>query len=129
MKRYTYGRDQKLKSRSEIKKLFEEGKWYSCGPLRMIILVLPTEEDSQRHRAGVSVAKRNFKKATDRNRIKRLLREAYRHLQEDFCNAVPGDALLLFSWGEQMMPASSQEVMAVMARLLQRYKEKNTTKP
>ncbi len=28
--------------------------------------------------AGVSVSKKNFKKSTDRNRIKRLLREAYR---------------------------------------------------
>lgn len=33
---------------------------------------------------GVSVSKRNFKNATDRNRIKRLVREAYRHHKDEY---------------------------------------------
>jgi ribonuclease P protein component len=40
-------------------------------------LPLPADEKTVLQ-VGVSVSKRNFKRAVDRNRIKRLLRETYR---------------------------------------------------
>lgn len=49
-------------------------------PLRTLYLLSP--EGSSALKAGFSVSSRNFKKATDRNRIKRLMRESYRTQKE-----------------------------------------------
>jgi len=71
--RYTYNKAQKLKSQKAIELLFTEGKSVSAYPLRLVYLKTETNL-----KAGVSVSKRNFKRAVDRIRIKRLMREAYR---------------------------------------------------
>ena len=70
---FTYNKHEKLKSEKAIGKLFTEGKSVSAYPLRMVYL---KTEDSLK--TGVSVSKRNFKTAVARNKIKRLMREAYR---------------------------------------------------
>ncbi|WP_317045208.1 ribonuclease P protein component [Formosa algae] len=75
--KHTYGKTEKLKSKITIEKLFTEGKSVSAYPLRLVYLKT-SFEDNVTIKAGVSVSKRNFKLAVDRNRIKRLLREAYR---------------------------------------------------
>ncbi|MBL4604884.1 MAG: ribonuclease P protein component [Flavobacteriaceae bacterium] len=73
----TLGKQERLKSRKLIQKLFEEGKSIKKFPVRFVYL--QTEHISPFPvQASFSVPKRNFKKAVDRNRIKRLFREAYR---------------------------------------------------
>ncbi|PNQ74823.1 ribonuclease P protein component [Hanstruepera neustonica] len=72
-----YSHKEKLKGKKRIDQLFTEGQSVSAYPLRMVYL--ETElDDNVIAKTGVSVSKRHFKKAVDRNRIKRLLREAYR---------------------------------------------------
>ena len=71
--RYTYNKDEKLKSQKAIEQLFTEGKSVSAYPLRMVYL-----NNQSQLKVGVSVSKRNFKLAVHRNRVKRLLREGYR---------------------------------------------------
>ncbi|WP_336066835.1 ribonuclease P protein component [Mesoflavibacter sp. CH_XMU1404-2] len=71
--RYTYNKDEKLKSQKAIEQLFAEGKSVSAYPLRMVYL-----DNQSQLKVGVSVSKRNFKLAVHRNRLKRLLREGYR---------------------------------------------------
>ena len=79
--KHTLGKEERLKSRKLIGKLYEEGKTLKKFPLKMVYI--QTEHTSNYPaQVGVSVPKRNFKKAVDRNRIKRLLRESYR-LQKD----------------------------------------------
>jgi ribonuclease P protein component len=72
--RYTLGKTERLKSRKAIDHLFEKGQRFKVGALR--VYFLPTQ--SKGLRAGVAVSSKNFSKAVDRNRIKRLLRETYR---------------------------------------------------
>lgn len=73
----TLGKEERLKSRKLIERLYTEGKSIKKFPLKMVFL--QTEHTSSYPaQCGVSVPKRNFKKAVDRNRIKRLLRESYR---------------------------------------------------
>lgn len=69
----TYNKYEKLKSQKTIEQLFLDGKSVSAYPLRLVYL-----KHNNSRKVGVSVSKRNFKRAVDRIRIKRLLREAYR---------------------------------------------------
>lgn len=73
--RYFFGKEDKLKSRKQIDRLFSKGKHFSNFPFKVIWL---PENEKGILQAGVGVSSRYFKKAVDRNRIKRLMREAYR---------------------------------------------------
>jgi ribonuclease P protein component len=75
--RNTLGKQERLKSKKLIEKLYAEGDSVKNFPLRMMYVqtVHTSEFPCQ---VGVSVAKRNYKLAVDRNRLKRLMRETYR---------------------------------------------------
>jgi len=74
---FTYPISEKLKSRKTIEVLFTAGKSVSVYPLRLVFV--PVEQlENTTLQMGVSVSKRYFKKAVDRNYFKRLLRESYR---------------------------------------------------
>lgn len=81
--RYTFSRDEKLKSRKVVELLFKEGKAFSVFPLRVVyrltdVKVVSESTNQSYVQAGFSVSSKNFKRAVDRNRIKRLMRETYR---------------------------------------------------
>ena len=75
--RFKYGKKDKLKSKKLIEQLFSEGKSVTAYPLKLIYLKTKFEDDCIL-KTGVSVSKRLHKTAVARNKIKRLLREAYR---------------------------------------------------
>jgi len=86
---FSYPAAEKLKSKKIIDLLFSEGKTVSKYPLRLVYFAYDFEEDIPL-KMGVSVSKKYFKKAVDRNYIKRVLRECYRlnkHLLIDNINA------------------------------------------
>ena len=76
-KPFGLGKKEKLKSRKQIDTLFATGKSFTVFPIRVTYRFLGAEADSLAQ-IGVTVSKRYFKKAVDRNKVKRLLREAYR---------------------------------------------------
>lgn len=85
--RYTLGKTERLKSRKSIELLFKEGKSLAIYPFRILYqfkeaapgLVINLETYTPPIlQAGFTVSSRHFKRAVDRNRIKRLMREAYR---------------------------------------------------
>ncbi|MGG5506967.1 MULTISPECIES: ribonuclease P protein component [unclassified Myroides] len=73
----TYPKEEKLKAKRLIDELFITGKSVSKYPLRLVYIEV-NEEQAPPLQTGVSVSKRHFKKAVDRNYYKRLLRENYR---------------------------------------------------
>ncbi len=79
--RYTFKKEEKLKSRKAIEQLFKEGQSFSNFPFR--ILWKYNENATGNLQAGFAVSSKHFKKAVDRNRIKRLIREAYRLQKHD----------------------------------------------
>ena len=80
-KQFTLGKNERLKSRKQIEKLFAEGKSFVVNPFRVYYTVdkiLNAQHSVFNVQFGIGVSSRNFKKAVDRNRIKRLTREAWR---------------------------------------------------
>lgn len=75
--RKTFTKTERLYEKKLIQKLFKEGGSFYHHPFKVVYLS-EKNENSPRAKVLVSVSKRNFKKAVDRNRIKRLMREAYR---------------------------------------------------
>ncbi len=73
-KQFTLGKRERLKSRKAIDQLFREGQRFSQSPIR----VLYRETNAGGLKFGVAVSSKLFKKAVDRNRVKRLLRETWR---------------------------------------------------
>jgi ribonuclease P protein component len=73
---FTLGKNERLKSRKQIEQLFSEGKKFSINPFRIFYLL--KESSTPPLQFGVSVSNKNFKRAIDRNRIKRIVREAWR---------------------------------------------------
>ena len=69
---FTYPKTEKLKSQKTIDLLFSDGKSVSKYPLRLVYVKNPLEE-KEKLKFGVSVSKKYFKNAVDRN-----LRECYR---------------------------------------------------
>jgi ribonuclease P protein component len=100
--KYTYPSTEKLKSRKQIKSLFEEGKHVKTAHLRLIFL--PFELADSHLKIGVSVSKRHFKLATDRNRIKRLTREAYRLNQHQLKALLPSSFVMMLIYQSTKMP-------------------------
>jgi ribonuclease P protein component len=71
----TLGKTDRLKSRKQIEALFKTGKKITLFPFRLLYSI---EAANGKTEAGFTVSTKNFPKAVDRNRIKRLCREAYR---------------------------------------------------
>ena len=120
----SYSHKEKLKSEKLISQLFLEGKSVSTYPLRMVYLKTSFQDKTQ-VKAGVSVSKRNFKKAVNRNQIKRLLREAYRLQKATYFNNLTTQYALMILYIGKEKP-TFKEIEAKMAQLLQKFIEKTT---
>ena len=72
-----YGKKEKLKNKILINRLFAEGKSLNRYPLKLVYLPIDNPRVPN-HLVAVSVPKRSFKKAVERARLKRLMREAFR---------------------------------------------------
>lgn len=84
---FTFKRHEKLKSRKLTEQLFKTGKSFNQYPFRVVYLFSETGFSIPEGKAfkpgcpvqfGVGAGTRNFKKAVHRNRVKRLVREAWR---------------------------------------------------
>lgn len=77
--RYTLNATERLKLRKQIETLFQSGKASSIVPLRVLFLLVPKSEGEQSPiRIGFSIPKKRIRKAVARNRMRRLLKEAWR---------------------------------------------------
>jgi ribonuclease P protein component len=90
--RFTFRKKERLKSQKVIQQLFAEGNSYSSRPL--LVRWLCSTKPIAAHnvfpvRFAVTASKRNFSKAPDRNRIKRLIREVWRMNKGAFYATLP----------------------------------------
>lgn len=126
MKNNGYPRAEKLKQKKEIGQLFENGTWKTYNNLRAAFCVT-SGADLLPYKVGVSVSKRNFKRAVDRNKIKRLLRECYRLNKEIFINSFGDHTITMLFWTSKEMPKKYRDVEGDFLKLCQKVQKARTT--
>lgn len=92
IKSFSLGKEERLKSRKQIDILFGTGKKITLFPFRILYRAEPGKGEIQ---AGFTVSSKNFPRAVDRNRVKRLCREAYRLKKKELEAAVMENKELL----------------------------------
>lgn len=86
MSAYSFKKGERLSSKKAISSLFQSGKSVISHPVRILYEV--TETGIYPAALAISVPKRSFKRAVDRNTIKRKIREAYRLYKPEFYSGV-----------------------------------------
>jgi ribonuclease P protein component len=120
---HSFSRLERLKSRTTIGKLFTEGHSFMAYPVRVVWLELPANTPAPAQLA-VSVPKRVFKTAVARNRIKRLIREAYRLQKTAFYDKLAAEnrqpvALMLVYVAKETL--TFREVQAGVSKMIRKF--------
>ena len=111
----TFPKTEKLCNYHRIQALFKEGKSLKKYPLKL--LYLPLDKEAVPTELLISVPKKKLKRAVDRNRIKRLLRESYR-MEKHQLSSLEHSYSLAFIYMSQELITYGQ-MRALVAGLLQ----------
>lgn len=115
----TLPKKERIKSKKLMETVFAEGKGINDYPLKLIYLEAPFS-DGARFKIAVVAPKKNFKLAVKRNKIKRLLREAYRINKAIIFNNSERDFALVFLYLGKEMP-DFQQIESKMIGLLEKF--------
>lgn len=90
---FKFRKEERLKSEMLIKELFDKGSSFYSFPFKVLAMPNPDKKAAY-HQILISVSKKSFKKAADRNLIKRRIRESYRLNK----NLLPNSTQLLIAY-------------------------------
>lgn len=116
---FNYPKNEKLKSKTTIGLLFSEGKSVSKYPLRLVYRPEPLNNGCEL-KMGVSVSKKYFKRAVDRNYFKRVLRETYRLNQHLLKNSM-NDSYSIMLFYQTKDRLSYSEIQQKTAQLFEKF--------
>jgi len=122
--RQTFRKEEKLCSKTAIEKLFLTGKVFYINPIKVLIASSPSREKPV-VRVLISVPKKYLRHATDRNRMKRLLREAYRRSKQQLIQQVNLSqrelSIALIYTGKQLLSYEAIEtsIINILEKILQ----------
>ena len=129
-RKYTLKKSERLNSKKLIERLFAGGnKSFPAFPLRVVYMPITPEENTADASILISVPKKRFKHAVDRNQVKRQIREAYRHHKYILLDALkqketPTKMILAFIWLDNKIH-DSKEVEYKVKKLFQHIAEDN----
>ncbi|MFM7022599.1 MAG: ribonuclease P protein component [Flavobacteriales bacterium] len=124
MEPQTFRKSERLSSRKIITHLFEKGKATHCFPFKAL-WSRETAETSFPAQMCITVPKRSFKKAHERNHIKRKVKEAYRKNKSGFYSALKGQnvkisLLLIYVAKEDLSYSDIESKMITLLSQLQK---------
>ncbi|MFA5971784.1 MAG: ribonuclease P protein component [Lentimicrobiaceae bacterium] len=121
VKRNTFRKPEKICNQNQIDTLFKEGKSLKSGLFRLLV-VENDEKGKSPVQVLIAVPKKNLRHAVDRNRMKRLIREAYRlnkhKILDKYAIAYKHLDIAFIFLGKQ--PVSQAETVAAINVLLDR---------
>ena len=124
LKQFSLSKKERLKSAKSLTRLFKEGKSFAVFPLRVYYLEVAETEDRTGIKGAFSVPKRLFRRAVDRNRLKRQMREAYRLNKSDLHSSAlehPLDLILIYYGSEPLTYRSiEQATQHILTRLVKK---------
>jgi len=119
----TFSKKERIVSNKLMETLFEKGdsQAVTAFPLKAVYLPIDKPQGGTPAQVLISVPKKRFKHAVDRNRVKRQVREAFRHHKEIIYERIATDKQLLvaFIWLSDRHYVSS-EVEQRIVRLLKK---------
>jgi len=120
----TFSKRERIVSQKLIERLFSKGSSHSTSAFPLRIVYMEKERDKVPVLMMVSVSKRHFKHAVDRNRAKRQVREAYRRHKCLLTERVAEDKSMAvaFVWLSDA-PCNSRQVEKSVKRLLAKVAE------
>ena len=127
--KFTYQKKDKLKSRKQMQFLFSKGTAITIHPIRLLYTIEKEEAGIFSNgllQAGVGAPSRQFRKAVQRNKVKRLLREGYRLEKPNFTNSISitNTRLNLFFLYVDANVQTQQQIQATIKLLLQKLSDK-----
>jgi ribonuclease P protein component len=137
---YSFRKEEKLIGKTSFEKLVKQGISLYQFPFRLLYLQknlsssteIPEGIEIFPARIGISVPKRKFKRAVDRNRIKRIIRESYRKLKGEILypflleKSLSLDFLIIYTHSEILDSKTVHlKIQALFLKFKNEFKEKN----
>ena len=121
--RFTCGKKYRLRSTKTISALFSEGEGFFNFPIRVKYHIIQSDESALR--CAFIVPKRIFKRAVDRNRVKRLMREAFRLNKHELMTELYAGKTVEMIWiyaDKRILPQSviSKAALQIFKRLIKK---------
>jgi len=119
----TFSKSERLCSTILITKLFDKGTAFYIDPFKVIWIETPLPDNKHNVQILIGVSKKNIKKSVDRNRMKRLIKEAYRLNKHILCDALKEDnkqyALAVLFNGKQIIDFAQlqNKILLILHRL------------
>jgi ribonuclease P protein component len=128
---FSYNKNEKLKSRKQLEDVFAKGKSVSVFPVKALYVEVKEELDFP-IKVGVGASGKNFRKAVERNRVKRLLRESYRLNKtplHSFCTEHKKQVAVFLLYVDKVLPTHEllqQKIPLLINKLIKALSENST---
>ena len=123
-RRFTLQKNERLYERKAIEEVFDKGRYITEKPVRLLWLIKQGIAENP-VKAAFTVPKSNFKHATDRNLLKRRMREAYRKNKTPLAEVIkniPAGCLLMFIYTDVKKTKYEEiesKIIVTLQRLIQ----------
>lgn len=122
---FRFGKKERLSKKKVIEELFAKGSSRLAFPVKIVFIRHPDKEQSL-HQVLITVPAKNFKKAVDRNTLKRRIREGYR-LNKALLPSTPTLCIAYIYVAKEILPSAMihKSICTSMKELSDHYEKKN----